>query len=343
MRVLAATDGEGVDEHVFLRGSHKTLGDTVPRRYLEALAGKDAPRITNGSGRLEIARLVTDPSNPLTARVSVNRVWHHLFGRGIVPTVDDFGVMGQPPSHPELLDHLADRFVKDGWSLKHLIRSIVLSSTYQMSSLPSDPRAAELDPQNTLLHHMPVRRLEAEAIRDAILAVSGRLDRTVYAPPVEVHLTPFMEGRGKPQSSGPLDGAGERSIYLNVRRNFLPPMLLAFDFPVPFNTIGRRTVSNVPAQALILLNDPFVVGQAKVWAQSVLAEPGLSPRQRVERMYHQAFARPPTDQEADEAVAFLHSQGQALGLSVDARMNDVRVWADLAHVLFNVKEFIFVN
>jgi hypothetical protein len=342
-RVLAAADGEGVDEHVFLRGSHKNLGDVVPRGFLQAIAGATATTATPGSRRLEIARLVTDPSNPLTARVFVNRVWHHLVGRGIVPTVDDFGVMGQPPTHPELLDYLAELFVREGWSLKRLIRAIVLSSTYQMSSLSTDPRAKELDPQNTLLHHMPVRRLEAEAIRDAILAVSGRLDRTVYAPPVEVYLTPFMEGRGKPQAGGPLDGDGRRSIYVSVRRNFLPPTMLAFDFPVPFNTIGRRSVSNVPAQALILLNDPFVVGQARVWATAVLAEPGLSPRQRVARMYEQAFARPPTEQEADEALAFIHSQGEALGLSEERRVSDVRPWADLAHVLFNVKEFIFLN
>jgi len=332
-----------VDEHVFLRGSHKNLGDVAPRGFLQALGGATATGATPGSRRLEIARRVTDPSNPLTARVFVNRVWHHLLGRGIVPTVDDFGVMGQPPTNAELLDYLAGRFVKEGWSLKRLVRAIVLSSTYQMSSLPADPRAGEVDPQNALLHHMPVRRLEAEAIRDAILAVSGRLDRTVYAPPVDVYLTSFMEGRGKPQASGPLDGDGKRSIYVSVRRNFLPPTMLAFDFPVPFNTIGRRSVSNVPAQALILLNDPFVVGQAKVWATNALAEPGLSPRQRVERMYERAFARPPTDQEADEAVAFLHAQGEALGLSEDQRVNDVRPWADLAHVLFNVKEFIFLN
>jgi mono/diheme cytochrome c family protein len=344
VRALAVTDGEGTDGRVFIRGSHKNLGDPVPRRFLEAIAGKDQSTVSAGSGRLALAQRVTDPSNPLTARVFVNRVWHHLFGRGIVPSVDDFGVMGQPPTHPELLDHLADRFVREGWSTKKLIRAMMLSATYQMSSRPTGARTNELDPQNTFLHHMPVRRLEAEAIRDAILAVSGRLDRTVYAPTVDVHLTPFMEGRGRPQQSGPLDGAGRRSIYVAVRRNFLPPMMLAFDFPVPFNTIGRRTISNVPAQALILLNDPFVIEQARVWADKVLADTSLTtPRQRVTMMYQQAFSRAPTEQELDEAIAFLHAQGATLGLPTEQRMNDPRVWADLAHVLFNVKEFIFVN
>jgi hypothetical protein len=180
---------------------------------------------------------------------------------------------------------------------------------------------------------MPVRRLEAEAIRDAILAVSGRLDRTVYGPTVDVYLTPFMEGRGKPKESGPLDGDGRRSIYIAARRNFLPPMMLAFDAPVPFSTIGRRSVSNVPAQALILLNDPFVIGQAKVWAERVTGDKALAtPGQRIERMYEQAFARPPTEQERNEALEF-----------VAAQPDERQAWADLAHVLMNVKEFIFVN
>jgi hypothetical protein len=333
-RALATADGDGIDSPVFIRGSYKTPGPAVPRRFLEALSGAGATRETNGSGRLELARHVVDPSNPLTARVMANRVWHHLFGRGIVPSVDDFGVMGQPPSHPELLDYLADRFVNEGWSLKKLIRAIVLSSTYRMSSVDTDPaKSAPVDPQNTLLHHMPVRRLEAEAIRDAILAVSGRLDRTVYGPTVDVYLTPFMEGRGRPTTSGPLDGDGRRSIYVAERRNFLPPMMLAFDAPIPFSTIGRRSVSNVPAQALILLNDPFVTGQAKVWAERVLNDKSLAtPRQRVGRMYEQAFARPPTEKELDEAVAFAAAQP-----------DERQAWADLAHVLMNVKEFIFLN
>jgi hypothetical protein len=209
-----------------------------------------------------------------------------------------------------------------------------LSSTYQMSSIDADPaKSAQVDPQNILLHHMPVRRLEAEAIRDAILAVSGRLDRTVYGPTVDVYLTPFMEGRGKPAASGPLDGDGRRSVYVAERRNFLPPMMLAFDAPIPFSTIGRRSVSNVPAQALILLNDPFVTGQAKVWADRVLGDKSLATgRQRIERMYQEAFARPPTEKEMNEAEVFVAGQP-----------DERRAWADLAHVLMNVKEFIFIN
>ena len=183
-------------------------------------------------------------------------VWHHLFGRGIVATPDNFGVLGIPPTHPELLDYLAKEFVQEGWSLKRLIRHIVLTDTYAMSSTIRT-EAQEIDPKNELLHTFRMKRLEGEAIRDAMLSVSGRLDSTMGGSSVPVHLTPFMQGRGRP-TSGPLDGSGRRSLYLATTRNFLAPFLLAFDTPIPFSTVGRRQVSNVPAQSLILMNDPFV-------------------------------------------------------------------------------------
>ncbi len=291
---VAMQDGDGVEEHVFKRGSYKTPGDEVPRRFLEALAGPDPMKAPRGSGRLELARQMTDPAvNPFLPRVIVNRVWAHLFGRGIVPSVDNFGVLGEPPTHPELLDYLADDFVKDGWSIKKTIRKLVLTSAYRMSSHPADADAE--DPQNLLLHRMRLRRLEGEAIRDAMLSVSGRLDPKMYGPPVPVHLTPFLEGRGRP-ADGPLDGDGRRSVYVAVRRNFLSPMMLAFDTPSPFSTVGRRSVSNVPAQALILMNDPFVHQQAEVWAKRVNGQGGSVP-QRLQRMYVSAFGWPPTEAE----------------------------------------------
>jgi hypothetical protein len=183
---------------------------------------------------------------------------------------------------------------------------------------------------------MPVRRLEGEAVRDAILAVSGRLDPKLYGPSILPFLTPFMEGRNRP-ASGPLDGAGRRSIYIAVRRNFLTPLFLAFDYPVPFTTMGRRTVSNVPAQALTLMNDPFVLQQAQVWADRVLAKPGLAPRDRVIAMYQAVFGRPPAKEELAAALAFLAEQGRRYGAAGSAS-----AWRDLCHVLFNVKEFIFI-
>ncbi len=220
---LAIADGTGEDEHVHIRGSHKNLGEVVPRRFLEVFGGLHSTSHDGGSGRLELARRMVDPAtNPLTPRVLVNRLWKHHFGDGIVKTPDDFGAMGRKPTHPELLDWLASEFVERGWSLKAMHRLMVTSSTYRMVSTPQGD-AERVDPTNQLLHRMNVRRLEAESIRDSLLAVSGRLEPSMYGPSVPVHLTSFMEGRGRPGHSGPLDGDGRRSLYLTVRRNFLEP------------------------------------------------------------------------------------------------------------------------
>jgi hypothetical protein len=337
----AMCDGDPVDEFLLIRGNARTPGDPVPRRFLEALAGAEPLKCGQGSGRLELARHIASPENPLTARVMVNRIWHHLLGRGIVASVDNFGVLGERPTHPELLDYLTAQFIDEGWSIKRLIRFIVLSRTYQMAST-ANASADAADPANLLLHKMRIRRLEGEAIRDALLAVSGSLDRTLYGPSVPVHLTPFMQGRGRPAQSGPLDGAGRRSIYGAVRRNFLSPMMLAFDTPAPFNTVGRRNVSNVPAQALILMNDPFVVQQARRWAERELAEAKPMPEEHVRQLYLAAFARPPRAEETAAAMDFLHQQSRELGLGEESS-NDVRIWADLCHVMINAKEFIFVQ
>src|SRR5258706_2904813 len=164
----------------------------------------------------------------------------------------------------------------------------------------------------------------------------------MFGRAVEVSIRAFRDGRGKP-ASGPIDGAGRRSIYTAVRRNFRSPMMLAFDTPIPFSTIGRRSVSNVPAQALILMNDPLVIQQAQIWARRMLLEKDLTPEQRITKMYQTAFCRAPNDKELRAALAFLDQQGEALGIAKVERMKDVRAWADYAHVLMNVKEFIFLN
>jgi len=341
MRVVAIGEGTPDDEHVFIRGNHKTPGELVHRRMLQAISGADQPRIENGSGRLELARRILDPGNPFPSRVMVNRVWQHLFGEGLVPSVDNFGVLGQEPTHPELLDYLADEFRNDGWSIKRLIRRLVLSRAYQMASTPGG-RGDELDPQNWLLHRARIRRLEGEAIRDSMLLISGRLDRAQEGSSVPIYLTPFMQGRGRPQG-GPLDGNGRRSIYIAIHRNFLSPMMLAFDTPIPFTAIGRRNVSNVPAQALILLNDPFVVQQAQLWAKRRLAESSQSPEERIRELYLDAFARPPSADEVAAGIAFLQQQANEYKLPGDRWEQDERVWTDFCHVLFNVKEFIFLQ
>ncbi|HLJ91976.1 MAG TPA: PSD1 and planctomycete cytochrome C domain-containing protein [Gemmataceae bacterium] len=334
---MAMLDGDAQNEHVFIRGSPKALGEIVPRRFLEALAGPRGLAVHRGSGRLELARQMIDPTlNPLLARVMVNRIWQHLFHRGIVASVDNFGVLGERPTHPELLDYLAAQFIQQGWSVKQLVRTLVLSRTYRMST-QAVQSSVQADPQDLWLHCMRVHRLEGEAIRDAMLAISGQLNPRIYGPSVPVHLTEFQQGRGRP-SSGPLNGDGRRSLYLAVRRNFLSPLMLAFDTPIPFSTVGQRSVSNVPAQALLVLNDPFVHQQAERWAARVLATP-TSRQERIAGMYQNAFARPPSPSESAACLDFLERQTRLY----TGKPADLAAWADLAHVLFNAKEFLFIH
>ena len=352
-RAPALRDAAGRNERVFIRGNHKLPGVEAPRAFLEAFGGKAFAG--SGSGRLELAKAVTDPTNPLVARVLVNRLWKHHFGEGIVRSPDDFGYQGQPPTHPELLDWLAGEFVKptekpprrDGgalgdqpWSVKRMHRLMVHSTAYRQASRATPEQAAKAvtaDPLNKLLHRQTVRRLEAEAIRDAMLVVSGRLDPAPGGPGVLPYLTEHSVGRGRP-ASGPVDGNGRRSVYLAVRRNFLNPMFVAFDYPTPFTAIGRRTVSNVPAQALAMLNNPFVLNQADLWAKRVLAVPKRTAAQRVAAMYAAAFGRQPGADELAAAVGFVTDAAVETG-----RPDDPKVWADLAHALFNAKEFVFVE
>lgn len=332
---FALTMAEGTPENarVYGRGSHRSPGEEVPRRFLTALGGREGSRLT-------LAEETVSPENPLFARVAVNRLWHHLFGRGLVASVDDFGPMGQTPTHPELLDWLAHDFVANGWSLKRSIRSLVLTNAYAQSSAANPDIDANLiataDPTNALLHRMPVRRLTAEAIRDNLLAVSGSLDRTLHGPSIPTHRTDFMTGRGA-RPSGPLDGNGRRTIYGSIYRNFLPPLLMTFDMPNPFGPKGARSVSNVPAQALALMNDPFVADQAKKWATRILAEPLPDDSARIARMVEAATGRRPDDATAGVLASFLEEQATLYGA------RDERVWSDLAQVLYNQKDFLYLR
>ncbi len=308
------------DAPLLSRGDHLKPLAPVPRGYRQLVIAR--PYGGQRSGRLELAEDIVNPANPLTARVLVNRVWHHLFGRGFVATVDNFGRLGDKPSHPELLDYLATRFVEQGWSAKELIRQLVATRAFQMSAEAS-PRANESDPANELLSHFRIRRLGAESIRDGLLAVSGRLDTTMFGAGANALASPSSQRR--------------RSVYLTVRRNFLSPFLETFDAPRPFSTLGKREVTNVPAQSLALLNDPFVVEQAAHWTDAVmLAAPEADAR--VRRMFETAFARPPGDAELAGGRAYLadlareHGEGQ-----------DRLVWRDFAQSLFNAKEFIFLR
>ena len=348
-RAPALADGTGEDEFVFLRGSYKNLGARALRSPPEALEvsaiqrnATEGAAYSAGSGRLELAERIVDPANPVLGRVLVNRLWQHVFGEGLVRTPDDFGRMGQAPTHPELLDHLAAELVRGEWSVKRMVRRLVTAETYRQAANSElriqNAEWATVDPENRLLHRMPLRRLEAEAIRDAVLAVSGRLNSEIHGPSVLPHVTPPMEGRGKP-NSGPLDGEGRRSIYINARRNFLTPLLLAFDYPVTFTPIGRRGTSALPSQALALMNDPFVVQGAERWAERALTEGGARTADRIAWLYETAFAREPTEDETAAAIDFLQAQSLKRGGSSE----DPQVWADLCHVLINVKEFIFIE
>jgi Protein of unknown function (DUF1553)/Protein of unknown function (DUF1549)/Planctomycete cytochrome C len=334
---LAMTTGTGEDQRILIRGNPHSPGELVPRRFLEILGGADQ-RSHAQPDRLDLAFEMVDPrSNPLLPRVLVNRLWKHHFGEGLVKTADDFGAMGQTPSHPDLLDWLADEFVARGWSIKAMHRLMVTSRAYRMSSALRDQEDRR-DPSNTYLHRMNLRRLDAEVMRDALLAVAGRLDPAMFGPGVPPYLSPYLEGRGRPGHSGPLDGDGRRSIYLNVRRNFLNPLFQAFDAPVPFSTMGRRNVSNVPAQALALLNDPLVMHLARLWAEQLVSSPHQSDRQRIACLFEAAFARPPSNDEVRRCLAFL--QGQS---GTGADHHDAASWADLCHVIINVKEFIYID
>ncbi len=326
----------GRDNPIFMGGQALSLGRPAPRHFLSLMPAELRQVGTEQSGRRELAEAIASARNPLTARVMVNRVWHYVFGRGLVATTDNFGRYGERPTDAELLDYLAARFVADGWSVKKLIRLLVMSETFQQASTVN-----EADPQNLKWSRYPVRRLEAEAIRDHMLAVSGRLDRTMYGPSVEPR-------RGEPKEyrrlfQGPLDGNGRRSIYLKLTRMEGPRFLELFDLPPPLQTRGTRDVTNVASQALALMNDPFVIDQARVWAERVVARKDDAVDARLQAMFVAALGRPASDAElarwrglaARLAVQHIVGSAELLG--------SVKVWQDVAHTFFNTKEFLYLK
>jgi hypothetical protein len=322
---------------LLIRGNHKNPGDPVPRRYLEAIDGE--PYSDARSVRLRLAEAVTKPGNPLTARVMVNRVWRYLFGAGIVRSVDNFGKLGDRPSHPELLDWLANRFVEDDWSLKKTIRRLVTSQAYRMSSVSSE-EARRTDPMNRWLQHMPLKRLEAEAIRDSMLFVSGRLDLSMYGPSIPIYYAHENSRNKNDLPKGPIDGAGRRSIYLELRRNLTNPFLEVFDAPKPSTTRGERDVTNVPAQSLSLLNDPFVIDQAVTWALAVLQERESSAVGRINLMFLRALGRAPTSPELQRALELVTKERTEHSAEPSP---ELLAWSDLASSIFNLKEFIYLR
>ena len=285
------------DTAIHVRGSVHTLKEQVPRGFLSVVPVTQPPQIpAKQSGRRELGQWLSDPENPLPARVMANRTWHWLFGQGLVRTADNFGTTGESPSHPELLDHLARRFTQQGWSTKKLIREIVLSRTYRLSTT-GDPQATAADPENRLLSRMNRRRLDAECIRDAILHASGQID---------------LDARGGPGYPATLasDFAYKhtdtrRSVYSPVFRNALPDLFTAFDFPDPSTPTGRRDISTVAPQALFMTNNPFVIEQSRQAAARLLKETPSNQQDQITRAYRQTLGRPPNPQESTAIADFL--------------------------------------
>ncbi|MBL9155071.1 MAG: DUF1553 domain-containing protein [Verrucomicrobiales bacterium] len=282
------------EPRILLRGNPLNLGDRVPRQVPGVLSGADRRPFTDGSGRLELARAIVDPANPLTARVIVNRVWAHHFGTGLVDTPSDFGTRAEPPSHPELLDWLATRFVRDGWSLKKLHRLILTSSTYRQSSAgPTDPddrsRAVARDPDNRLLWRMNPHRLGYEEFRDTMMAASGDLDPALGGRPVEAFRAPFSK---------------RRALYGKVDRQFVPGVLRLFDFANPDLHIPKRNETTVPQQALFFLNHPLVLERARAVAQSS-GDEATAPAERIRRLFRAALQRDPSRDEMAESLALV--------------------------------------
>jgi mono/diheme cytochrome c family protein len=305
------------DMRVFLRGNPATPGPEAKRGFLSVLASGSAAFATKGSGRLELARAIANPDNPLTARVMVNRVWEHHFGRGLVATPSNFGKMGERPSHPKLLDHLASKFVEGGWSLKALHREIMRSSTYQLAAT-NDTSNAEVDPDNIFLWRANRRRLEVEPWRDAMLSVAGSLDPTIGGP------------------SGDLNAPSNRrrTYYAKVSRHSLDGLLRLFDFPDPNITADKRAVTAVPLQQLFVLNSEFMERQAKALAARMMTTPG-DDAQKVRQAFPLLYARPATDAEVTLAVDFLKT--------VDEPKGSLSRWEQYAQVLLGSNEFLFVD
>jgi hypothetical protein len=336
------------DMPIHIRGELSKLGDVVPRGTVQVIAAKPLPIAPRSSGRKELAEWVASETNPLTARVMANRVWQHLFGQGIVHTPDNFGTTGQPPTHPELLDLLANDFIKNGWSVKKLIRRIVLSKTYRQSSAPVEANLA-VDPDNNFVWRMSKRRLDAEAIRDAMFQVSGQLNP---APPVG---SPVQKLEGnfqqiqRPAFGGMGGGAGSildtnrRSVYIPVIRDNVPESLELFDFAEPSLVTGARDSTSVPSQALYLMNNPQVMKLAESFAEKV-ARSTKTDKERVNAAFQAAFGRPATAAETHAAMLFIEKFTKAETTSSRRKAEVERAaWSAFAQALFSAAEFRYLD
>jgi mono/diheme cytochrome c family protein len=311
--------------HVFLRGNPNNRGPSVPRQFLEVVAGDKRQPFRQGSGRLELAHAIADRNNPLTARVLVNRVWLHHFGAGLVQTPSDFGLRGETPTHPELLDWLAAAFVDEGWSIKKLHRLILLSNTYRQAN-NDDPRLLQMDPENRLLARMNRQRLDFEAMRDSLLSVAGRLDAKMGGRAVELTTAPFSP---------------RRSVYGFIDRQNLPGLFRTFDFASPDTSTPQRYTTTVPQQALFLMNSPFVAEQARHFAQRPEVATQAKDEEKIKAMYQLAYGRAAEPEEIALGLRFLAEARKSEAANKAAL--PLSAWQQYAQVLLLANEFAFVD
>ena len=337
---MGVTEDQITDIAIHLRGNPLKLGDVVPRRTPSVLRGPQTPQFNDKeSGRRQLAKWLVDPQHPLTARVFVNRLWHWHFGRGLVSTTDNFGLLGETPSHPELLDWLARQFIADGWSLKSLHRRILTSSTYQQTSTPN-AEAIVKDPENRLWSHSEVRRLEAEAARDALLATSGQLDETMGGSLLQLkNREYFFDHTSKDLTTY---DSRRRSLYLPVVRNNVFDLFQLLDFPDPAVSTGNRATTVVAAQALLMLNSDFVMQAATDFADRLVATTS-DKDECLSQMYVIAFGREPTKDERQADQAFLAKVTQVQTTESDLNKRQRQAWITLCHVALAANEFLYVR
>ncbi len=350
--VMAPKEATPRNLRVHLRGNRFTLGALVPRGFLQVISPEPPDLDPSHSGRLELARWIANPQNPLTARVMVNRIWQHHFGRGIVATSDNFGVRGERPTHPELLDFLAGQFVSSGWSIKKLHREIMLSNVYRQQS-QSGEAARQVDPDNRWLSWFPNRRLSAEELRDSVLAISGQLDRESGTSEAQDILWKEAEvqdeKRGFAPNRMPADHPfytdfRKRSIYFPVVRNMLPDVLALFDGADPNNVTAIRNDTTVPSQSLFLLNSRFIREQSRHFAQTLLADDKASDEQCCERAHLKALGRGPSADEQAQWRQFLEGYMQSTAAqarpAADRRLS---AWQSYCQTLFCSNEFLYLE
>ncbi len=328
-RAMAIVDSpQPRNSRVFIRGNPNRLGDEVPRQFLAILTGDKRQPFTHGSGRLELARAIASRENPLTARVMVNRVWLHHFGAGLVATPDDFGLRSDPPSHLELLDHLAWRFMQDGWSLKKLHRLLLLSSVYQQAA-DDNLRYEMRDPDNRLLAKTNRRRLDFESMRDTLLFVAGDLDSSLGGRPVDL-----VQGGTARQPRY----SHRRTVYGVIDRNDLPALFRTFDLANPDLTTAERDATTVPQQSLFFLNSPFVMEQACRIVQRPAFERLDDDTKRVRYLYQVVYQRDPSANEIELALRFL----QARAAKADLK-GPLTPWERYGQILLMSNELMFVD